>query len=396
MRRSRCTRRKVMPANNKRMLKMSEKSKVYFAGVRARHSGESKIKKIAKLFDKAGFKDTVKKDALYAIKLHFGERGNDTFTNPIFAAEIVKKLKEAGAKPFLTDTNTLYKGSRHNAIDHMVTALEHGFSYATVGAPVIIADGLKSHGFVDIEINKKHFKSVKIAESIANADGMLVLSHFKGHQLAGFGGAIKNLAMGCSPARGKKEQHEANFKVNPESCTTCGRCIANCPEDAISWVTDNGKKHASIDSNPCIGCGECVTMCNFNAIVLGDWEKDIHSFTERMTEYALGAAECQQGKIAYINLLLNVTPECDCAGWSDAPLVPDIGILASTDPVALDKACFDLVNEQLGFQNSLLTCNHERGLDKFKGASSATMGEIQFQYAESIGMGSTEYELIEI
>lgn len=374
---------------------MPEKAKVFFAGIRATRVGDSKIKKVEKLFKKAEFGGLYKKDDLTAIKVHFGERGNDTFLSPVFTRAIAQLIKTSGAKPFVTDTNTLYRGQRHNAVDHLMLALEHGFSFATIEAPVIIADGLRGHDFFEIPIDKKHFEKVKIADAIVRADSMMVVSHFKGHAMAGFGGAIKNLAMGCAPARGKREQHSANFFADPAKCTHCGECVAHCPEKAIKWENTEGKRHALILREKCIGCGECMTLCSFGAVDI-DWEADRLAFTERMVEYAYGADKVQKGKVAYYNFLIDITPECDCAGWSDAPLVPDIGILASTDPVALDKACYDLVNAQAGFQNSGLECNHAPGEDKFKGASPTSMGEWQFQYAESIGMGSTDYELIEI
>lgn len=375
--------------------KSAAASKVFFADIRATRTGDSKIKKIERLFKQAKFLDLYKKGDLTAIKMHFGERGNDTFLSPVFARTVVQLIKQSGAKPFLTDTNTLYRGQRHNAVDHLNLALEHGFSFATVQAPVIIADGLRGNDFLEIPIKKQHFKKVKIADAIVRADSMMVLSHFKGHAMAGFGGAIKNLAMGCAPARGKREQHSAEFVVDHAKCTHCGECVAHCPEKAIGWASADGKKHASITSEKCIGCGECMTMCNFGAVDIS-WESGRQEFTERMVEYAYGAAEAQKGRVAYYNFLINITPECDCAGWSDAPIVPDIGILASTDPVAIDKACYDLVNAQVGFKNSGLACNHAPGEDKFKGASPSSMGEWQFEYAESIGMGSTTYEIIKI
>ena len=275
-------------------------------------------------------------------------------------------------------------------------ALEHGFSYATVEAPLIIADGLRGHCFIEKIINKKHFKSVALADAVAQADSMLVLSHFKGHIMAGFGGAIKNLAMGCAPARGKKEQHQAHFVIDGAKCEACGHCMAHCPEKAIYWEKgEGGKKHAAIKNEPCVGCGECMAMCAYESINL-DFATERTAFTERVVEYAYGAALAHPGKTAYMNFLINITPDCDCIPWSDAPLVPDIGILASTDPVALDKACYDLVNAQTGFNDSRLRCNHGVGEDKFKGVNKATVGEVQFQYAEAIGMGRTAYELIKI
>ena len=377
----------------------STASRVWFADIRARGAGENKVSKIEALFKAAGFNKLVEKNDLTAVKLHFGEPGNDTFLSPVFVRKVVELLKAAGANPFLTDTNTLYGGLRHNAVDHLNTATAHGFTLATVGAPVIIADGLRGTSFREVSIKGKHFKKVAIADAVLDARSMIVLSHFKGHQMAGFGGAIKNLAMGCAPGRGKCAQHASRFEVDGAKCTACGLCMATCPEKAISWAKEPGLnkkgKHAFIDKEKCVGCGECMTLCRYGAIAI-DWESEIGPFNERMAEYAYGAVKGKPGRVGYINFALNITPDCDCAGWSDAAMVPDIGILASHDPVALDKACYDLVNARQGNPESALTCNHEPGKDKFKGAWSYTDGEVQFAHAQALGLGQVEYELIDI
>lgn len=366
-------------------------SKVYFSNFRSTNIKENKISKIKNLFEKAEFNNFIKENDLTAVKTHFGERGNDAFINPIFIRQIVDKIKEAKGKPFITDTNTLYKGYRSNAVDHLITAIEHGFNYSVVGAPLIISDGLKSKAIKEIEINKKHFKKVKIALDIANSDSMIVVSHFKGHQLAGFGGAIKNLAMGCSPAVGKMQQHSMRPKVDKKFCIGCRTCLENCPVEAIRM----NDLRAIINKEICIGCGECMQVCPVNAIVV-NWETDIQDFVERMTEYAYGAIKGKENKVGYINFVTNVTPDCDCVPWSDAPIVPDVGFLASKDPVALDKACLDLVNNQVGFKDSDLKHNHEKGKDKFKGIKDNMKGDVQLTYGEKIGLGNQEYDLIEI
>ncbi|MDR1360306.1 MAG: DUF362 domain-containing protein [Deltaproteobacteria bacterium] len=353
------------------------------------------MKKIENLFAAAGFGAIAPKDALTAVKLHFGERGNDTFLNPVFVRTVVDLLKASGAKPFLTDSNTLYNGSRHNAVDHLQTAVEHGFSYATTGAPVIIADGLSGTSFSSVFIGKNHFQEVKIAGAIADAHSMLVLSHFKGHEMAGFGGAIKNLAMGCSPSQGKCEQHSSGFSVTGERCIACGMCMANCPQEAISWEKNGARRTACIDKILCVGCGECLTVCEPKAVTI-DWGSELKPLMERIAEYACGAMAGKEGRVGFISFLMNITPDCDCVAWSDSPLVPDIGILASRDPVALDTACRDLVNQQTGLPNSHLKCNHEPGEDKFKGAWKHTGGEWLLSYAQSIGLGSASYELIPV
>jgi uncharacterized Fe-S center protein len=370
-------------------------SPVYFAGFRARGAKESKISKITALFKAAGFDGLLEKGDLTAIKVHFGERGNDTFINPVFVRAVVDCLKKAGCKPFITDSNTLYKGSRHNAVDHLQTALEHGYGFATVGAPLLIADGLRGGSFSEVTINKKHFKTVKIADAVVEARSLIVLSHFKAHEAAGFGGAIKNLAMGCAPSQGKCDQHASRFSVAEERCIACGMCMANCPAKAVRWEGKGKEKHASINKEKCVGCGECLTVCAPKAVNI-DWETEIGPFNERMAEYAFGAVAGKKGRAGFFNFLMNITPDCDCVPWSDAPLVPDIGILASTDPVALDKASFDLVNSLPGFSHSLLSANHAPGEDKFTGAWPHTSGETQLTHASSIGMGSLAYEIIQL
>jgi uncharacterized Fe-S center protein len=364
-------------------------SDVWFAGLRARDPAQSTVAKILRLFDAAGLGACIEPGAPTAIKIHFGEEGNDSYINPVFARQVVDKVREHGGKPFLTDTNTLYLGCRADAIDHITIAIRHGFSFATVNAPVIIADGLKGKNYREIEIGKRHFNRVLIAGDIAEVNSLIVLTHFKGHEVTGFGGAIKNLAMGCAPPAGKQEQHTA-LPTNVEArCIGCGKCILVCPTEAVSLEDGKGR----IDRNRCNGCFECMTVCPEHAIDI-DWKTEIPKFTERIVEYAFGAAKGKQA--GYINFLTDITPDCDCVGWSDTPIVPDIGILASRDPVAIDAASFDLVNLQEGLEGSFLGSNFRKGEDKFKGMRHATDGYLQVRYAEKIGLGSAEYRLLEL
>jgi uncharacterized Fe-S center protein len=275
-------------------------------------------------------------------------------------------------------------------VDHLQTAIEHGFDYAVTGAPLVIADGILGDNEIAIEINLKHFKSVKIAGDIEKSDSMVVMSHFKGHGMSGFGGAVKNLAMGCATAFGKIEQHECAKPVIKGTCMACSKCIAICPEDAMSIIDQK----SVIDYDRCIGCNFCLEACPDSVICL-DFE-NMPLFIEKMTEYAYGAVKNKQNKVCYINFLMNITPDCDCVPWSDAPIVPDIGILASFDPVAIDAASADLINEQCGFKNSLLHHNFDKGEDKFKGIYEEIDGRIQLKYGEEIGLGSRDYELIKI
>jgi uncharacterized Fe-S center protein len=364
-------------------------SDVYFAGLRARDPGQSTVAKVQKLFDAAGLGACIEGGAPVAIKIHFGEEGNDSYINPVYARKVVDKVREYGGKPFLTDSTTLYLGSRADAVDHITTAIRHGFSFATVGAPIIIADGLRGRNYREIEIGKKHFARVFISGDIAEVNSLIVLTHFKGHEVAGFGGAIKNLAMGCAPPAGKQEQHTA-YPLNVEGrCIGCGKCMLVCPREAIGL--ENGK--GTIDRNRCIGCLECMTVCPEHAIDI-DWETEIPKFTERLVEYAFGAVKGK--KAGYISFLTQITPDCDCVPWSDAPIVPDIGILSSRDPVAIDAAGFDLVNRQIGLKGSYLSANFREGEDKFRGMRHVTDGYLQVRYAEEIGLGSADYRLIEL
>jgi uncharacterized Fe-S center protein len=366
-------------------------SEVYFANLRARDERSSTASKVRRLFDAAGFSGLIRKGDHTAVKLHFGERGNDSYISPVFVRQVVEKVRECGGIPFLTDTNTLYLGSRSNAVDHITTAILHGFDYAVVGAPVIIADGLYGRNSVQVSVHKRHFEKVFIAGDIASAQSMIVMSHFKGHEVAGFGGAIKNLAMGCAPPAGKRAQHQARPVIVEQQCTGCEKCVTVCPKSAISLV----HKKSRIDRERCIGCFECMTVCPERAIDI-DWETEIPDFIERMVEYACGAIAKKNGGVGYMSFLTHITPDCDCVPWSDAAIVPDIGILASTDPVAIDAASFDLVNRRAGFADSFLAANLQPGADKFRGMRRNTNGQYQIRYAEECGLGTVTYTLIEI
>ena len=361
------------------------------ASLRARSETENRITRVKRLFHAAGFGEMHQKGDLTAVKIHFGERGNDSFIPPHLVRPVIDEIKVSGGRPFLTDTRTLYTGGRSNAVDHIETAIAHGFAYAVTGCPIVIADGIKGEDFVEVPIEKRHFTRVKIAGGIVAADSMVVLSHFKAHILSGFGGAIKNLAMGCAPPAGKREMHAAHAQVTLERCQGCGECVLVCP---VTAIISRGEKMV-IQRDMCIGCGECMTVCPGSAIEF-DWEVELPLFMEKMAEYAFGAVAGKPGKAGYINFLTAITPDCDCVPWSDAPIVPDIAILASRDPVAIDHASFDLVNAQEGLHKSQLVRNHRAGEDKFRGTWEFTDGMRQVRYAEEIGLGSSDYRLIEI
>ena len=364
--------------------------KVYFASVRAHSEKHSKVNRVRELFDAAGFGALVKKDDLVAVKMHFGERGGDAYLRPPLVRQVVDRITACGGKPFLTDAATLYSGSRHNAVDHLWTAVEHGFDIAVVGAPVIIADGLKGLSTANVEIDGKHFKKVRISSDVVAADALFSLAHFKGHMQSGFGGAMKNLGMGAATPAGKRDQHASKAIAGPK-CKACKSCEKVCPVKAIRVV--DGK--AKVELEKCIGCGECMTVCP-NENIEFNWETEAAPFIERMVEYTAGVLKNKKGKAGFMNFLLDISPECDCVPWSDAPIVPDIGILASTDPVAIDRASYDLVNKQTGFQNTALKSAHAPGKDKFRDLWPRIDSTHLFGYAEKMGLGTAEYRLIEI
>ncbi|AZR74409.1 4Fe-4S ferredoxin [Anoxybacter fermentans] len=367
-------------------------SKVYFANMRATKHSESLVKKLSKLFYKAGFHEMLNPNELVAIKLHFGEEGNTGFIRPIYIRKLVQEIKKTGAKPFLTDANTLYVGTRANSVDHITTALRNGFSYATVEAPIIIADGLTGKSYIEVPIKGKHFDSVKIGAEVMYADAMIAVSHVKGHTVTGFGGAFKNVGMGLGSRSGKQMMHSDLLpNIKEEKCKKCQRCTKWCPADAII-ITD---EKSIINHEKCIGCGECVVTCRDQAISI-NWKSESKIVMEKIVEYTLGVVQGREEKIGYINFVMNVTPDCDCCGWSDKPIVPDIGILASKDPVAIDQASIDLINQQEGIKDSALKTNFEPGADKFRGVHPDTDGQHLLKYAEELGMGSRKYELITV
>ncbi|MGL6299041.1 MAG: DUF362 domain-containing protein [Methanobacteriaceae archaeon] len=373
-------------------------SKVYFSNLRTRSGDDSKGNKLARLFDTANFGSKFSEDDLVPVKIHFGERGNDGYISPTLTRYIIDKVKETGAKPFLTDTNTLYFGERHNGVDHFKTAMLNGFSYSVVGVPVIIADGIRSENESIVGINKKYIKEAKIASDILSSDAMVVSSHFKGHELSGFGGAIKNLAMGCATIAGKLDQHGCAKPKITDDCTRCGACIPVCPIDVINMVdseVEGINYDIVINEKDCVACMNCYASCPNEAVDL-DWEEEIPEFIERMCEYAYAAVKNKKDKVVYFNFLTNITPDCDCLPFSDAQIVPDIGFLASTDPVAIDAASLYLVNQEKGIKNTMIHKNCHPGEDKFHGVWEKVDGTRMLEYCEELGMGTRDFDLIEI
>jgi hypothetical protein len=367
------------------------KSQVFFASLRGTLQ-RNLFNKLDALLDKTDFPGRVKTGNLVAIKLHFGERGNTAFIRPIFIRRIVERMKQCKAKPFLTDANTLYRGERTEGVSHLTVAIEHGFNYAVVNAPVIIADGLRGNTFEKVTINQKIFKTVYIGAEIVHADALISCAHFKGHELTGFGGTLKNLGMGCASRQGKLNQHSSlTPKVDSKQCTACQACIQQCPAEAISL----SNRKARIEQKKCFGCADCIRVCPQGAVQIR-WNESADVFQKKMIEYAYGVLKGKGKKALFLNFLIQISPACDCYGMADAPIVPDIGILASIDPVAIDQASCDLVNNERGLEGTALKANLQKGKDKFLGIYPKVDWTIQLDYAEKIGLGSRMYDLIAV
>jgi len=361
---------------------------VWFAPMRTEKK-QSLVARAGTLLERAGLGDAIEEGDLVAVKLHFGEEGNTGFVHPIYVREVVKRIREAGGRPFLTDSNTLYRGKRANAPQHIECALRNGFSFATVDAPIIIADGLDGRESVDVEIEGfDHFESVRIGAAAVHADAMVVITHVKGHEATGFGGAMKNVGMGLG-CRSAKQRMHADFEPHPdaEKCTACGRCVQWCPVDAITIGPD---RVAAVDYELCYGCGECVAACPFGAIAI-NWKTDEASIQEKIVEHVAGAVKGKEGKVVYLSFITNVTPDCDCWHFSDAAVVPDIGVLASDDIVAIEQASYDLVTEAVGLPGTRGE-GMGSGVDKFTEITGID-GKLAIAYAEKHGLGTRRYDL---
>ncbi len=366
-------------------------STVYFADLRTK-VGRNLLDKVGELLDKVELPRRVKDKGTVAIKLHFGEQGNTAYVRPIFLRRIVDRVRELGGRPFLTDTNTLYGGTRSNAVSHLVTAEENGFAFSAVGAPLIIADGLMGNASVRVPIEGRIYHEVSIAHAIYYADSLIVVTHFKGHEISGFGGAIKNIGMGCASREGKLSQHSTlGPKVKRKDCVGCETCVKWCAYGAIE-VQD---KVAFINPDKCVECGECIVICPQGAIQI-QWNEAAPAFQRKMVEYALGALRNKGERTAYVSFVTQVSPYCDCYGYSDAPIVGDVGILASDDPVAIDQASVDLVNAQPGSAVSSYTKDLSPGADKFRAVHREVDWGVQLAYGEEMGLGVKEYGLVSI
>ena len=364
---------------------------VYFTSMRTKPFGHSLTEKLSILLDKAGFGKIKFEKQFVALKIHFGERGNLAFLRPNFARTIVDKIKASGGRPFLTDCNTLYVGSRKDAIEHLETAAQNGYTPEVVGCPIIIADGLKGSDELDVPVvGGEYIKEAKIGRAIMDADIVISVNHFKGHEMMGIGGAIKNLGMGCGSRAGKMAMHcDGKVVVDSKLCVGCGACAKACAHAAPNIVN----RKCKIDVAKCVGCGRCIAACKFDAIS-SPMDLEHGMLDKKTAEYAKAVVDGRPN--FHINFAIDISPFCDCHGENDAAIVPDIGIFASFDPVAVDQACADAVNAQKPLENSRLGQSKEKCHDHFTTVSSETDWQIQLAHAEKIGIGSRKYKLIEI
>ena len=372
-----------------------EKSKVYFTDFRT-HVGVSLTEKLQRLIKKAGITDIDMDGKFVAIKMHFGELGNLSYLRPNYAKAVADVVKECGGKPFLTDCNTLYPGSRKNALEHLDCANINGFNTITTGCQIIIGDGLRGTDDITVPVrNGKYCKEAYIGRAVMDADIFISLTHFKGHESTGFGGAIKNIGMGCGSRAGKMQQHNSGKPiVHDDLCRGCRRCAKECGSDAITY--ENGK--AVINQDICKGCGRCIGACAFDAIENQNWDAN-EILGRKMAEYS--QAVCVGRPTFHISLVRDISPNCDCHGENDAPILPDVGIFASFDPVALDQACVDACLHATPMPNSQLSDNladphwHHHH-DNFLDSNPNVRWKETLEHAEKIGLGTREYELIQM
>ena len=371
-------------------------SKVYYADFRVK-PGDNLLKKLKRLCLKAGIRDIDFDKKYVAIKIHFGEPGNLSFLRPNYARAVADLVKDLGGKPFLTDCNTLYVGRRKDALEHIESAYENGFTPYATGCHVIIADGIKGTDDVYVKIEGGELvKEAKIGKAIMDADIFISLSHFKGHESTGFGGCLKNIGMGCGSRAGKMEMHNGGKPtVDHEKCTGCHTCARNCAHGAISFDENN---HANINHDICVGCGRCLGSCNYDA-VYNENDSAVKELDKKIAEYTKAVIDGRPS--FHINMVMDISPYCDCHSENDMPILPDIGMFASFDPVALDQACVDACNKETPIKGSLLDERmHEEHFhdhhDHFTNTTPESEWEECLIHGEKIGIGSREYELIKV
>ncbi|MBN1223417.1 MAG: DUF362 domain-containing protein [Candidatus Aminicenantes bacterium] len=353
-------------------------SKVYFVRAARQDGNDLLSRKVLRVFSEVGPDIEVRKDDFVALKIHFGEKGNQGYIRPDWLSGIIDLLKKKTSRLYITDTNTLYRGQRSNSVEHLLLAAEHGFSLEKLGIPVIIADGFIGRDTEEISSGRQRIQKAKLAGAFLNTDYLVCLSHFTGHLLTGFGAAIKNLGMGCASRAGKLDQHSVVHPwIKAKACKNCWLCMEYCPANAI----EQGEASAVIIDEKCIGCGECLVICNAGAVKMR-WDEDVRRVQEKIAEYAFSVGRLFEGKLACLSVLLRMTKNCDCMSKDEPVIIEDIGILGSSDPVAIDKASVDLVNRTYGEDLLRKTWNVD--------------WSVQLKHAQDLGLGSMEYKLIEL
>ena len=367
-----------------------EASTVYYTDFRC-PVGTSLTEKLRRLCLAAGIKNIDMDGKFVAIKMHFGELGNLAFLRPNYAKVVADLCKEQGGLPFLTDCNTLYPGSRKNALEHLTCAQTNGFWPMTTGCQILIGDGLRGTDEVEVPVpNGEYCKTAKIGRAIMDADIFISLTHAKGHVSAGFGGALKNIGMGCGSRAGKEEMHSSGKPVvDTDKCIGCGKCVENCAHNGPH--IENGK--CTILKYKCTGCGRCINVCPMHAIH-ADYAIANELLNCKIAEYAKAVVDGRPS--FHIALAVDVSPCCDCHNFSDVPIVPNVGMFASFDPVALDTACADMINAQPVNPNSVIAHEHDHPHDHFTAAHPDTDWRAAVEHGEAIGLGTTHYELIEV
>ena len=368
-----------------------EKSKVYFTNMRTKH-GDNLLNKLERLIRVAGISNIDFQDKFAAIKLHFGEPGNLAYLRPNYARVIADVVKSLGGKPFLTDANTLYVGRRKDALEHIESAYENGFSPFSTGCHIIIADGLKGTDETIVDIDGEYIKQAKIGRAVMDADILISLTHFKGHMQTGFGGAFKNIGMGCGSRAGKMEMHNSGKPlVNVDKCVSCGICKKECAHDAI--IFDSLNKAVIVDDK-CVGCGRCIGVC-FKDAIYGKWDEALDVLNKKIAEYTY--AIIKDKPHFHISLVVDVSPNCDCHSANDAAIIPNVGMFASFDPVALDVACVDACNSQTPIRETALEeANSKKDLDHFNMLHPNSNWRACVEHGEKLGIGTSQYELIEV
>jgi len=357
---------------------MTPRSRVFYIPAAASDGAEALARKSREVYLRLAFHDKLEKDDFVALKIHFGEKHNTGYIRPEWLRDLAYEIRKKTPRAFLTDSNTLYVGHRSNSVDHLRLAWSHGFRPDVLDLPVIIADGLIGRDKHEGQGGKGRVAAPKIGSAFLSSDALLCLTHVTGHVQTGIGAALKNLGMGCASRAGKLDQHSvAHPRVAPKACRNCGLCFDYC--DARAIVQAEG--HVVIDDKRCTGCGECLVICKFGAVKLR-WDEDHQRIQEKVAEYAFHVRSHFQDKAGFINYLIKVTKDCDCMAKDQARIVDDIGILASEDPVALDKASADLVLER-------------SGRDVFRAGYDIDWTS-QLRHGAAIGLGSLDYDLVEI